>query len=92
MHVLNNYGSTPETIMHEVDEIILPAILRAPSNPVPYNFLRGLYFQCPQTRTQQADGNLKRVAMAGLIADHSSLPAMELLADYYTVRSYVILQ
>ncbi|XP_075264721.1 uncharacterized protein LOC142356822 [Convolutriloba macropyga] len=87
MYVLMNRPSSDGDIAalraREVEEVVLPAVLLAPGNPSPYNFLRGLYSELAPASPLCGDGNVLKVAEAALSKDKSCVPATELLADFF---------
>mmetsp|Transcript_2453 Transcript_2453/g.7072 ORF Transcript_2453/g.7072 Transcript_2453/m.7072 type:complete len:345 (+) Transcript_2453:391-1425(+) len=74
---------TAATRSVEVEEVVLPAVLLAPSNPSPYNFLRGLYTELSPPAPLCSDGHVLKVVEAALAKDRSCVPATELLADFF---------
>ena len=69
MYVLMNRPSSDGDIAalraREVEEVVLPAVLLAPGNPSPYNFLRGLYSELAPASPLCGDGNVLKVRALG---------------------------
>uniref|UniRef100_A0A061RT46 Protein farnesyltransferase/geranylgeranyltransferase type-1 subunit alpha n=1 Tax=Tetraselmis sp. GSL018 TaxID=582737 RepID=A0A061RT46_9CHLO len=68
----------------EAAGVVSEAVLLAPNNPAPYNYLRGLYARLGPKQPLCADDNAIKVAEAALSKDPAAVPAVELLADFYS--------